>query len=369
MPKNHPYLRLSLSDITNSRLDCPQLHNIHFLDKKQLCSMELTYNKLTKAMKYAMYNHLQNDWSKQETIAYLKLICIKEDQIQESISFAKQKLLTNTDIETIINDMPIPPVWNSCVMLDQFIDTPMHLLFEGIVKSVIDLITQFMKFHKKWNKFAKITNQYLEHVHYMRLEYCKCEMFTNEDDYKPGGWLAETYLGFSRIIVILIIRMDDYVEKNALAFKHIKLLICSMSALLSRLMTNDPIPVETIDEYIKLFLGICHYFEGTIGYPTNNQGIKSSPFWYNKGNFVSLLNLPKQISIFGPVRLHWEGIRERFIQTVKPLLINSRSNGSFFTSKMKHRSLYVLLENKDVILAHKVIFENNRIFYKMNLPF
>ena len=86
-----------------------------------------------------------------------------------------------------------------------------------------------------------------------------------------------------------------------------------MSALLSRLMTNDPIPVETIDEYIKLFLGICHYFEGTIGYPTNNQGIKSSPFWYNKGNFVSLLNLPKQISIFGPVRLHWEGIRERFI--------------------------------------------------------
>ena len=48
----------------------------------------------------------------------------------------------------------------------------------------------------------------------MRLEYCKCEMFTNEDDYKPGGWLAETYLGFSRKIVILIIQMDNYVEKT-----------------------------------------------------------------------------------------------------------------------------------------------------------
>ena len=74
-----------------------------------------------------------------------------------------------------------------------------------------------------------------------------------------------------------------------------------MYALLSRLMTNDPIPVETIDEYIKLFLGICHYFEGEIGYPPNNQGIKSSPIWYNKGYFVLLLNLPKQISVFGPV--------------------------------------------------------------------
>ena len=86
-----------------------------------------------------------------------------------------------------------------------------------------------------------------------------------------------------------------------------------MSALLSRLMTNNPILVETIDEYIKLFMGICHYFEGEIGYPTNNQGIKTCPFWYNKGNFVSLLNLPKQISVFGPVRLHWEGVRESFI--------------------------------------------------------
>ena len=35
----------------------------------------------------------------------------------------------------------------------------------------------------------------------------------------------------------------------------------------------------------------------------------------------------------------------------------------------KHISLFVLLETKDVILAHEVVLENNRIFYKMNLPF
>ena len=31
--------------------------------------------------------------------------------------------------------------------------------------------------------------------------------------------------------------------------------------------------------------------------------------------------------------------------------------------------MYVLLQNKDVILAHELLLENNGIFYKMNLPF
>ena len=32
----------------------------------------------------------------------------------------------------------IPTAWNAPISLRQYIDTPMHLLFQGIVKSVIE---------------------------------------------------------------------------------------------------------------------------------------------------------------------------------------------------------------------------------------
>ena len=73
----------------------------------------------------------------------------------------------------------------------------MHQLFEGIVKSVIELIMQFFKHHRKWTKFTAQTNYLLDTVKSLRLSFCKCETFTNEEDFKTGGWLAELYLGFS----------------------------------------------------------------------------------------------------------------------------------------------------------------------------
>ena len=59
------------------------------------------------------------------------------------------------------------------------------------------------------------------------------------------------------------------------------------------------------------------------------------PFWYSKSNFVSLLNLTKQIEIYGPVRLHWEGLKENFIQKVKPLLNNKRTRVSYLVTKLQ----------------------------------
>ena len=56
---------------------------------------------------------------------------------------------------------------------------------------------------------------------------------------------------------------------------------------------------------------------------------------FEKSNFVSLLNLPQQVEEYGTIYLHWEGVRERFIQHVKPSLINMRSSVSYLVKKMK----------------------------------
>ena len=48
------------------------------------------------------------------------------------------------------------------------------------------------------------------------------------------------------------------------------------------------------------------------------------PCWVSKSNFLSLLNLPKQMRLYGPMRRYWEGgyRGEGLIQDLKPLIKN-----------------------------------------------
>ena len=55
---------------------------------------------------------------------------------------------------------------------------------------------------------------------------------------------------------------------------------------------------------------------------------KSHP-WWKHGNILSFLNLKDQIDMFGPLILYWEGNRERYIQTVNPLLHNTRTTNTY----------------------------------------
>lgn len=56
------------------------------------------------------------------------------------------------------------------------------------------------------------------------------------------------------------------------------------------------------------------------------------------------MNLPDQIYKFGPLRLHWEGTREKFIQYIKPMLTNLRVNSSYLVTKLQQRSQNSFLE-------------------------
>ena len=64
-------------------------------------------------------------------------------------------------------------------------------LFEGLVKSTIEILMLYLKYHKKWFSFARLTNDILNDVSSMNLNYCATDSFSNDEDYKTGGWLAE----------------------------------------------------------------------------------------------------------------------------------------------------------------------------------
>ena len=73
-----------------------------------------------------------------------------------------------------------------------------------------------MKYHKKWTKYARLINDILNDVSCINVEYCDVDSFSNEDDFKTGGWLAENYVGFSRIMVVIIGHFDNYIEPQEL---------------------------------------------------------------------------------------------------------------------------------------------------------
>ena len=197
IPYNHPYTKTNLSFFDDKTFEEPYTNFLDIKTRQKINSIRLNYDFLNKGFKYAMYHNIKESWTKSETVVFLKLMCIKESFIHKSIDTLHRNTKIYDNIVDAVNMTPAPPMWSSIITLDQFIDTPMHQLFEGIVKSGIELIMQFFKHHRKWTKFAAETNCLLENVKSLRLGFCKCETFTNDEDYKTGGWLAESYLGFS----------------------------------------------------------------------------------------------------------------------------------------------------------------------------
>ena len=107
-------------------------------------------------------------------------------------------------------------------------------------------------------------NEILEDIETLHLSYCMADGLTNSDDMKTGGWLAETYLAFSRIMIVFIGHISEYIHHDELGILELQLMFQSLYALLSRLMSDDINIQSNIDDYIKIFLSICHFYEEDI---------------------------------------------------------------------------------------------------------
>ena len=130
--------------------------------------------------------------------------------------------------------------------------------------------------------------------------------------------------------------------------------------LVSHLMTRQSVLSNDIDNMIKIFLYSCNKFATSFGYGDDNV-----PFWYKKSNFVSLLNLPEQITTYGPIHLYWEGVKEQYIQYVKSILKNKRKTVSFLSTKVHQllqNNALDLLKNRFSKHTPKVYSRYNNIY-------
>ena len=318
----------------------------------KLPPIRVTYEILYSATKFAFWNYLHSYWNKSQTQIYFRLVGISTSYFTTVLDYADQQKKYLPVSANILESIPFPSMWNSIFRLEQSIDTPMHLLFQGITKAIIEESKEFLKYHKLWSSFGRQCNIVMDDISSAHVSFCKIECFNGGAEYTTGGWIAETYLGFGRICCILYALVTDLLPPTSLGLNEFQCVIQSLFCLLSRLMTDLDIGTEEITDYVKIFLSFCQRYYTQLYGDSNNK----NPFW-NSPNCLSLLNLPTQIEQFGSMRLYWEGVNERYIQFVKPYLKNMRSSTSFFITKLSQ------MHKTNVLKNHLITPLNNKKSY------
>ena len=325
---------------------------------KYLYPIELTYDILKQAVKFCFFNCYRNNWTQTEAMVYLKSVGINEKYGKENVFLVAQKLKKMNTLErtSCYDYISYPILWCSGLQLNQCIDTPMHQIFQGVVKSLMDETITWLNYKKNpiYKEFGEYVNGTLCKFHDVGVDWCRMEKFTSGRLFSLGGWQAEQFIAFARCSIIVYSAIRDLVPNEEVGLNEHECMIQSLLCLVSRLMCSNSVSYETLLEYTKHFLSVCDAFENTA---FKLEGI--DPFWYKKGNFLSLLNLPDQIQRYGNLKNYWEGSRERSIQLIKPFLINMRATSSFYRRKLNRMYISQTIErlNKDTT-EHFALQEN-----------
>ena len=79
----------------------------------------------------------------------MKSLGIQESFSQDIFNKAHTSPIASLSSIEIDNVIEYPSSWTSQVRLDQYLDVPMHLLFHGINKSMLELISEYLSKIKK----------------------------------------------------------------------------------------------------------------------------------------------------------------------------------------------------------------------------
>ena len=140
-------------------------------------------------------------------------------------------------------------IWTSGTELEQCIDAPMHQIFLGLVKTIIFCVAKFLKTINRNAPFMKSIALRMNNVNQLRLSWCKVEQFSSDKNL-TGGWLAENFLGYSRLFPIWYANLGIADQEILVATDHYARFIQSAYICICHLMTNQSIDPEIIDDHI-----------------------------------------------------------------------------------------------------------------------
>ena len=144
-------------------------------------------------------------WNKTKAKSYLNVLGVKkafasDGIIEKAISCHNEETYpSNLSTNTILSRLKFPSLWTSNSELDKCIDTPMHQIFLGMMKSIIKFIGKWYKSQNRMTKFIDSFNKNMAAVQTLRLDCCKMDRITSVDKL-TGGWVAESYLAYARLM-------------------------------------------------------------------------------------------------------------------------------------------------------------------------
>ena len=263
--------------------------------------MILSFDNLKANARFLFYNLYKKSFNIGQVHVYGRSVglsgeCIKDIIIDQAKTL--YSLNPNLSHDEILASFKYPSIWDCPIKLNQYIDAPMHLIFQGIVKSLIEMISDWLSGLSYYKQFCHIIYPMMTKISKMNLKWCFLNAFNKSKNYKTTGWIANNYLAFARLMLIFYRYIRSVIPSTEPGLLQCEGMIQSAVCLISYIMSkhnNDPKPLQ---EYTKLFLSCVDKFEAAI-YVANG----ATPIWKSRGNFLSLLNLPLQQEYFGNVRL------------------------------------------------------------------
>jgi len=302
----------------------------------------VTFEGLKAAVKFAHHNTIprpdKSHWGVGICRDYLRTCGCKGTLVDEVVASA----LGN-------HAVPISPLWDVEVgvwaapcPLDEpsrnnpshfLVETIMHLVFLGIVKSSVDLIDDWLKNTKilkqsSRKNFSNLLSDLLGELGALQLDWLRTLSITSQKGLSTASWVSEDQLGYSRVLPALYWNLEKFCkegEKTSAEFRAVKEYVLSLHALvvavMARSVTEDSI--KQCENVIKVFLSCTDTldtFARDDSQRTNSRTGAYCPFWLVRSNHLCLLQLPGIMRQIGPPVAVWEGgyCGERFLQLVKP---------------------------------------------------
>lgn len=170
------------------------------------------------------------------------------------------KVLGTMDFSAVFVADILPTTWvDSSLSLDKFLDAPMHLLFLGIVQTLVDMLENWLAMKGLKSSFLKFVSAACEDLGKLNLQFLRLLKY-GTSVLSRGSWVSEQYVAFSRVLVILhaglILAINGEKGRSELevhtVLRAVDSCFCCISLLMQRTMTESLIARAAIS--IKVYL-------------------------------------------------------------------------------------------------------------------
>ena len=294
---------------------------------------KMDFDWVRQVVRCTIHHRRAGVWNVTEGKSYVYLSGLnkKMSELIETTLQQHQDLAENEIVDALL-----PAAYVRNIPLDHYTDAGMHLL-KGLAENVLELVSDWLKKLKLNRSFCKHCSELNRSLNLLHLSWLRVLPFGGKDEETTGGWVSENHLDFIRVLPFLLSTFlsesprDLFSEENSKPTAHLVVRFAYLTnCLYSRCMystiqwSKDSKAVEAqLLDYAKLFL-------------SDMISLDLTGKWMEKGNPVSLLNLPFNFRMFGGLRDVWDGNRERYASHLKHFLFNVRSKSTtYYKLKME----------------------------------